>query len=175
MKRKFSRAKLLSWLQSAANVTLLSISLINNVSSVVTNVSSPSFVAKSMEKRIEAFPKGRYIVEYKYSESNDEQDNIPYTKTILAMAYDANLTSGSKILNLSSLLPKIGDNEYIVTSSKDTGAYKLVSVFVKQPENPLELEKLLKTLNEHATFVSVEDGSGLITGVNSFISGNKFT
>ena len=128
-----------------------------------------------MEQRIGAFPKGQYIVEYKYSESNDEQDNIPYTKTILAMAYDANLTSGGKILNLSSLLPKIGGNEYIVTSTTDTGAYKLVSVFVKQPENPLELEELLITLNKHAAFVSVEDGSGFITEVNSFINGKKFT
>lgn len=175
MKKKFSREKLLRWLKSGVSVTLLSISLSNNVSSVVTNVSSPSFVAKSMNQRLKAFPKGQYIVEYIYSESNDEQDNIPYTKTIIAMAYDANLASGGKIFNLSSLLPKIGDNEYMVTRTTETGAYKLVTVFVKQPENPLELEELLITLNEHAAFVSVEDGSGLITEMNSFINGKKST
>ena len=128
-----------------------------------------------MEKRIESFPKGQYVVEYKYSESNDEQDNVPYTKTILAIAYDVKLTSGDKILNLCSLLPKISDNEYIVTSTTDTGAYKLVSVFVKQPENLFELEELLETLNKYASFVSIKDGSGLITELNYFINGKQFT
>ncbi|CAM4139499.1 hypothetical protein SHLI107390_00480 [Shewanella livingstonensis] len=93
----------------------------------------------------------------------------------MTIVYDAKLTSGDKILNLSSLLPKISDNEYIVTSTTDTGAYELVSVFIKQPENPFELEELRETLNKYASFVSIEDGSGLITELNSFINGKQFT
>lgn len=174
MKKKFSRAKLLKWLKSAVGVTLLSISLGNNVSTVMTNTTSPQFVAKAMEQRIAAFPKGTYIVKYKLSSDENEQDDIPYSRTVWAMAFDANVARGGKILNLSSMLLEISDYEYVVTSNNDTGAYKLTSIMVKQPEDPMELGVLLNTLNKHASFVSVEDGSGEMTGANSFINGGKF-
>jgi len=175
MKKKFSRSKLVKWLKSAVGISLLSISLGNNISTVMTNTTSPQFLAQTMEQRLDSFPKGNYIVEYERNTEEDEQDDIPYSKTIWAMAYDANLARGGKILNLTSLLTKIGDFEYIVSSTKDTGAYNSTSIFVKQPENPLELEELLVTLNRYASFVTVEDGSGEITSTNSFINGKKFT
>jgi hypothetical protein len=174
MKKKFSRNELLKWLRSAANITLLTISLSNNVSSVITNVSSPSFVSKSMEQNLYAFPKGQYIVEYQYTESTDEQDKLPYTKTIFAMDFDANLVGGYNIFNLTYLLSEISEYEYIVTNTKDTGAYKLVSIFVKQPENPLELDDLLITLKKYASFVTVGDDSNLINLANSFINGKNY-
>ncbi|MCZ4337711.1 hypothetical protein [Shewanella colwelliana] len=175
MKKKFSRAKLLKWLKSAVGVTLLSISLGNNVSTVMTNTTSPQFVAKAMEQRLDAFPKGTYIVKYERSVDEDDQDDIPYSRTVWAMAFDANVARGGKILNLSTMLSEIGEHEYVVSTNDDTGAYRLTSIMVKQPENPMELEELLNTLNRHASFVSVEDGSGEMTGANSFINGEKFT
>ncbi|OEG72726.1 hypothetical protein BEL05_10650 [Shewanella colwelliana] len=174
MKKKFSRSKLLKWLKSAAGITLLSISLGNNVSTVVTNSTSPQFVAQAMEQRLDSFPKGTYVVKYERS-TEDEQDSIPYSKTVLAIAYDANLAQGGKIINLSTMMEEIGGFEYIVSSAKDTSSYNLTSIFVKQPENPLELEELLCTLKRHASFVTVEDASGYISSTNSFINGQKST
>lgn len=176
MKKKLSRSKLLKWLKSAVGVTLLSISLGNNVSTVMTNTTSPQFVAKAMERRLDAFPKGTYIVKYERSanEDEDEQDDLPYSRTVWAMAFDANVARGGKILNLSTMLSEIGEYEYVVSTNDDTGAYRLTSILVKQPENPIELEELLNILNRHASFVSVEDGSGEMTGANSFINGKKF-
>lgn len=173
MKKNFSRNELLEWLRTAANITFITISLSNNVSSVIANVSSPSFVAKSMEQMPYAFPEGQYVVEYEDIESTDEQDKLPYTKTIFAMGFDANLVGGYKIFNLTYLLSDISEYEYVVTSTKSTEAYKLVSIFVKQPENPLELDKLLMTLNKYASLVTVGDGSKLINLANSFINGKK--
>ncbi|MDO6488220.1 hypothetical protein Q4503_10945 [Colwellia sp. 6_MG-2023] len=173
MKRNFNRNELLEWLRAAANITLLTISLSNNVSSVISNVSSPSFVAKTMKEMPYAFPKGKYIVEYEDIESTDEQDKLPYTKTIFAMAFDASIVGGYKIFNLTYLLSDISEYEYVVTSTKLKEAYKLVSIFVKQPENPLELDKLLMTLNKYANIVTVGDGSNLINLANSFINGKS--
>lgn len=175
MKKKFSRAKLLKWLKSAAGITLLSISFGNSVSTVVSNTTSPRFVAQAMEKRLDAFPKGTYIVKYERSSEDEEQEDIPYSKTIWAMAFDANLARGGKILNLSMMISELGDFDYVVSSNDNRGAYQLTSILVKQPEDPLELESLLITLNKHASFVSVEDGSGEMSNVNSFINGKKFT
>ncbi|WP_254623104.1 hypothetical protein [Vibrio cholerae] len=174
MKQKFSRSKLKKWLKKAAGVTLLSISLVNSTSSIITNTSSPKLVAQAMEQRIESFPKGSYLVEYERND-DEEQDDFPYNKTVWALAYDANLSRGGKILNLTTLLSELGDFEYVISTTKDTGAYNLTSVFVKQPEDPLELEALVGTLKKHASFVTVEDGSGEMHGGNSFTNGKKFT
>lgn len=174
MKQKFSRSKLRKWLKTAAGVTLLSISLMNSVESIITNTSSPKLVSQAMEQRIDSFPKGSYLVEYERSDEED-QENFPYSKTLWALAYDANLSRGGKILNLTSLLNELGDFEYVISTTKDTGAYNLTSVFSKQPEDPLELEALVGTLKKHASFVTVEDGSGEIHGANSFVYGKQFT
>ncbi|SHO21935.1 Putative uncharacterized protein [Moritella viscosa] len=175
MKKKLSRSKLKKWLKSAVGVTLLSISLGSSVSTVITNSSSPSFVSKAMEHRIGAFPKGIYLVEYERNDNEADQDDIPYARTIWAMAHDANTSTGDKILNLSNLLAEVGEYEYVISSNNDTGAYRLTSITVKQPENPIELEELLHVLNKHASFVTVADGSNEITGSNSFINGEKIT
>jgi hypothetical protein len=173
MKRNFNRNELLEWLRTAANITLLTISLSNNVSSVISNVSSPGFVAKSMEQTPYAFPEGQYVVDYEDIESTDEQDKLPYTNTVFAMVFDASIVGGYKIFNLTYLLSDISEYEYVVTSTKSTEAYKSVSILVKQPENPLELDELLMTLNKYANFVTVGDGSNLINLTNSFINGKK--
>jgi hypothetical protein len=159
MKKKFSRAKLKKWLNKSASITLLSISLLNSTSSIITNTSSPQLVAQAMEQRIESFPKGSYLVEY---ERNDEEDkdDFPYNKTIWALAYDANLARDGKILNLTTLLTELVDFEYVISTTKDTGAYNLTSVFAKQPEDPLEFKVLINSLKKHASFVTVEDNSG---------------
>jgi len=175
MKKKFSRARLIKWLRSTAGVTLLTTSFGNNISTIVTNTTSTQFVAQTMEQNIDSFPKGNYIVKYERSKKEDKPDHIPYFKTVWAIAYDANLALGGKILNLTSLLTEIGDFEYVVSSSKDTGAYNLTSIFVKQPTNPLEMVELCRTLKKHASFVTVKDTSGKITVANSFINGNQFT
>lgn len=174
MKKKFSRDKLKKWLKKTVGVTLLSISLMNNGSSIITNTSSPKLVAQAMEQRIESFPKGSYLVEYERNDE-EEQDDFPYSKTVWALAYDANLSRGGKTLNLTTLLSELGDFEYVISTTKDTGAYNLTSVFTKQPEDPLELEALVNTLKKHASFVTVEDGAGEMHGGNSFINGKQFT
>ncbi|WP_238929560.1 hypothetical protein [Vibrio harveyi] len=174
MKKKLSRSKLLKWLKTSASITLISISLLNNASTIVSNTSSPKLVVQAMEQRIDSFPKGTYLVEYERSEDED-LDDIPYNKVVWAAAYDANVSSGGKILNLTSLLAELSDFEYVISSVKDTGAYNLTTVFAKHPEDPLELEELLGTLNKYASFVTVDDGSGEINLGNSFVGGKKFT
>lgn len=174
MKKNFSRHRLKGWLRSVTGVTLLSISLANDVTSIITNTSSPKFIASAMEKNLESFPKGTYIVEYEYCPEDDGQDDIPYNKTVVAMAYDANVAADGKILHLSKLLLEIGDYEYFISSKIDTGAYKLYTIFVKQPEDPFHLENLLVTLNKQASFVAIDDGSRKITSSNSFINGRKW-
>ncbi|MBS0045160.1 hypothetical protein KFE26_23215 [Shewanella sp. M16] len=173
MKKKLSRSKLKKWLKSAVGITLLSISINDDVSTVISNISSTSFLSKAMEQRIEAFPKGIYLIEYQRDDP-EEDDDVPYNRTVWALAFDANLARGGKILNLSNLLSDVSDYEYFVSSNTDTGAYKLTSIVVKQPENPIELKELVTILNRHSSFVSIENGSGKITSANSFINGNQF-
>ncbi|KJG18905.1 dimerization/docking domain-containing protein [Photobacterium angustum] len=172
--KTLSRSKLKSWLKKSAGVTLLSIGLVSSSSSIITNISSPKFVAQVMEQRIELFPKGTYLVKYERNDDAD-QDDVPYNKTVWALAYDANLSRGGKIFNLTTLLSELGDFEYVISTTKDTGAYNLTSVFAKQPEDPLELESLVGILKKHASFVTVEDGSGEMHGGNSFINGKQLT
>ncbi|WP_041943362.1 hypothetical protein [Vibrio furnissii] len=174
MKIKLSRAKLIKWLKKVLGVTLLSISFGNDVSSVISNTTSPKFLAHVMEQRLDSFPKGHYLVEYVRSDE-DEQDDIPYNKTIWVIAYNANVAGGGKILNLTNLLNDLANYEYIISSTKSSGAYNLTTVHAKQPQDPFELEELLITLNKHASFVSVQDGSGIVHGGNSFVNGKKFT
>ncbi|MFA1563253.1 hypothetical protein [Aliivibrio fischeri] len=173
MKIKLSRSKLLKWLKKAVGITLLSISLGNSGASIITNTTSPQFVAQAMEQRIDSFSKGSYVVKYERMDE-EENDEIPYKKTVWALAYDANLSSGGKILNLTSLLAELTNFEFIISTTKDTGSYNLTSVFAKQPENPLELEELVGLLKKHASFVTVEDGSGEMHGGNSYVNGGLF-
>ncbi|NLQ25582.1 hypothetical protein HGO26_22285 [Shewanella sp. S-1] len=112
MKKKLSRSKLKKWLKSAVGITLLSISINDDVSTVISNISSTSFLSKAMEQRIEAFPKGIYLIEYQRDDP-EEDDDVPYNRTVWALAFDANLARGGKILNLSNLLSDVSDYEYL--------------------------------------------------------------
>ncbi|GAD76777.1 hypothetical protein VAZ01S_052_00200 [Vibrio azureus NBRC 104587] len=71
--------------EKAAEVTLLSVSLVNSTSGVITNTSSPKLVAQAMEKSINSFPKGAIVFlnllipRRKYGISkNDDRSNQSY-------------------------------------------------------------------------------------------------
>lgn len=166
-----NKESLREWLISATGIVLTSVSLMSNVQDLEFQFSSPKALAKVMEGSPTYFPDGQYII--RYSNSSDlDSDDLDYSKLAMAISFEAKLASSDTLIGgLRALLSALSDFEYCCTIDRTNPAYVTAGIWIVEPSNPAEFEKLKQVLHEHSVFYAFNDGSGFVT-LNNARMGN---
>lgn len=166
-----NKKKLVTWLKGLTGVAILSISLINQIDELKTNITSPIKLAMAIEEQTLPFPDGPYVVAYQKTDDEPKQE-IPYTSFAIGLTIHAKLTHGKELFigNHHELIAEIQNYDYLVsTSIKSSG---LICQFrIALPQMPNELAELKNTLSRHCVAYAFPDGTETIN-LENFKFGN---
>lgn len=170
--KKFpNKESLRKWLISTTGIVLTSVSLMSNVQDLEFQFSSPKALATVMEGSPTYFPDGQYIITYSNS-SDLDSDDLDYSKMAMVISLEAKLARSDTLIGgLRPLISALADFEYCCTIDRTNPAYVTAGVWLVEPSNPTELEKLKQVLHEYSIFYAFNDGSGFVT-LNNARMGN---
>lgn len=161
LRRKFtSRAKFSRWIKSAAGIVITAVTISNGLVEISNTVDAlPLFQKVAMSEHMN-LPKGSYTVEYKLKSEETEDQDLSYFRTIYAIGYTAvTVESQVEIGTLAALKKAVESEEYVLLGSQEEPA---VSIAIKQPSDPVALEKLIEKLKASRAFFTVDNGSGYV-------------
>jgi hypothetical protein len=157
------------WLKSAGGILLTSVVFLNDVSSIQIYTSSPHALYQSMEFHVEFYPRGRYLIRYEESETEEQELELESKRYVWAIAHEADLVDGTKLGDLTMLREELYGYEYCVTNKTEKSGFNILGVLVVQPNSIEKLEMLVDILRKYAPFVSIDDGSGTMHPGNTRI------
>lgn len=165
MKKEIFRDKaaLKKWLISTTGIVLTSVALMGGVQDLQYQFKNPKALISAMKESAEWFPEGEYFVTYTNSEDLSN-DNLDYSKMACAISFAARLTGSDEIIGgMQLLLDHLADFDYSFIINRTIPAYVTARIWVVEPTNPNELEKLKEIFHEYSAFYAFNDGSGLLT------------
>jgi len=170
--KKFSnKESLKKWLISATGIVLTSVSLMSDFQDFEFQFSNPKALVTVMEGAPTYFPDGQYIITYSNSSDLDPND-LDYSKMAMVISLEAKLAKSDTLIGgLRPLLTALADFEYCCTIDRTNSAYVTAGIWIVEPSNPVELEKLKQVLHENSVFYAFNDGSGFVT-LNNARMGN---
>lgn len=90
----------------------------------------------------------------------------------MVISREAKLVKSDTLIGgLRPLLSALADFEYCCTIDRTNPAYVTAGIWVVEPSNPAELEKLKQVLHENSVFYAFNDGSCFVT-LNNARMGN---
>ena len=161
LRRKFtSRTKFSRWIKSTAGIVITAVTISNGLVEIGNTVDAlPLFQKVAMSEHTN-LPKGSYTVEYKLKSEETDEEDLSYFRTIYAIGYTAvTVENQVEIGTLPALKKAIESEEYVLLSSQDDLA---VSIAIKQPSDPIALEKLIEKLKASKAFFTIDNGSGYV-------------
>lgn len=167
-----TKTELKAWLASATAVTLISVSLTNDVAELWSNISSPKTFNKALEKNPAFFVDGPYLVAYE--NTDDGSSDLDYSNFAVAFTAITKLTRGPIAGGLNKLIPALSDYEYIQKVSRESFGF-LGHLWIAVPSFPPEIEKLERILKAHSLMYAFPDGSGTFNTGNLKFGGGLST
>lgn len=158
--KKFnSRNKFKLWLKKCSKIILLGLTLSQGAVEVNTTWQQATQIIKNTD--IKHFPKAKYEVTFERltEQSNEEDNEISYFRTLLAMPFEHKKFG---IDQISSVKEVVVNYEYITL---DKGSDNILTFIIKQPEDPLELEELITNLRKTDAFTAIDLGTGYMEEV----------
>ncbi|HHQ4530830.1 TPA: hypothetical protein ACSP1Y_004673, partial [Aeromonas hydrophila] len=166
-----NKESLRKWLISATGIVLTSVSLMSDIQKLEFQFSNPKALVTVMEGAPTYFPDGKYIITYS-NDSDLDSDDLDYSKMAMVISLEANLVRSNTLIGgLRPLLTALADFEYCFTIDRTNPAYVTAGIWVVEPCNPVELDKLKHVLHENSVFYAFNDGSGFVT-LNNARMGN---
>lgn len=166
-----NKESLKKWLTSATGIVLTSVSMMSDIQDLEFQFSNPKALVTVMEGAPSYFPDGQYIISYSNS-SDLDADDLDYSKMAMVIFLEAKLAKSDTLIGgLRPLLTALADFEYCCTIDRTNPAYVTAGIWVVEPSNPAELEKLKQVLQENSVFYAFNDGSGFVT-LNNARMGN---
>lgn len=170
-KRFADKRSLKSWATKSAGIVLTSVTLMSSAQNLELQFSSPKALSTVMEGAPEYFPNGEYLVTYKNSDDIDP-DDLDYSRMAMAISLEARLANSPTLVGgLQPLLRALGEFEYCFSINRTNPAYVTAGIWVVEPSDPQELEKLKSALHENAVLYALNDGAGFVT-LNNARMGN---
>ena len=171
-RKKFqNKESLKKWLVSATGIVLTSVYLMSDIQKLEFQFSNPKTLVTVMEGAPTYFPDGQYIITYS-NDSDLDPDDIDYSKMAMVISLEAKLASSNTLIGgLRPLITALADFEYCYTIDRTNPAYVTAGIWVVEPCNPVELDKLKQVLHENSIFYAFNDGSGFVT-LNNARMGN---
>ena len=171
MQVELNKPELISWLKSIAGVTIVSISLVAQVDTLRTSITSPAKLARAFEEEVKFLDNGPYLVKYEPTENDNDQD-IPYTPFAMAITFKAALARhpGMYVGGYDSLIQALSGYEYLSKTSQES--YGLVGhLLVLLPQEPSEVAALQEIIAENSVVYAFPDGTKTLN-MNNVKMGN---
>ncbi|NOQ63068.1 MAG: hypothetical protein GQ582_00985 [Methyloprofundus sp.] len=120
-----------------------------------------------MDYQPEYLPEGQYIVEFTNSDNLDPE-NIDYSRMVMVISMEVKLARYSILVGgLKPLLEALSDFEYCCSINRTNPAYTTSGIWVVEPKDPRELEKLKDVLRKHSIMYAFNDGTSYLSLANS--------
>lgn len=160
-RRKFSsRKKFSRWIKNAAGIVITAVTISNGLVEIGNTVDALPLFQKVAIYEHTNLPKGSYTVEYELKSEDTEEQDLSYFRTIYVIGYTAvTVENPVEIGTLLALKKAIESEEYVLLSSKKDS---VVSIAIKQPSDPIALEKLIEKLKVSRAFFTIDNGSGYV-------------
>ncbi|WP_198588769.1 hypothetical protein [Alloalcanivorax mobilis] len=170
-KKFLNRDYLRKWLISTSAIVLTSVSFLSDVQDLEFQFTSPKALVAVMEGAPSYFPDGEYLITYS-NRSGLDTDDIDYSKMAMVVSFEAKLARQDTLIGgLRPLLECLGDYKYCCTIDRTDTACITAGIWVVEPNNFAELEKLKRILKEYSVLYAFNDGSGFVT-LNNARMGN---
>jgi len=170
-KRFADKRSLKIWATKTAGIVLTSVALMSSAQKLEFQFSSPKALSTVMESVPEYFPDGEYLVTYQNTDDTGF-DELDCSRMAMVISLEAMLANSPILVGgLQPLLSALGDFEYCFSINRTNPAYVTAGIWVIEPSDPQELEKLKAVLHENAILYAFNDGSGFVT-LNNARMGN---
>ena len=160
------------WLKGSTKVVALTISFSTGLANATYSISNSKMLEQINELDSSFLKEGKYYVEYKEIESND--NDIEYSNYAFAITFEVLLLNSkrrSTIGGRSSLIDIL--SSYDCCARFEKNEFNLGHIWIKLPANSIELDELEQILSSRAALYGFPDGTSTINQ-NNLKRGNGF-
>jgi len=161
-----NRDSLKAWLMTATGLVMTSVSLVSDVQNLEIQFSNPKALYNAIDWSPIFIPEGEYLVNYKEGDTSETED-IDYSKQVMVISLEARFTNSTNFMGgLRPLITALSDFKYSCTFDRTNPAYIIASLWVVEPKNIVEVEKLKDLLEKNAILYAFNDGTGELSTSN---------